>query len=131
LILRELLHQIPYALTFSTTHTKLVGFTTNPSPTMARIYVNATLSFDTDSSFWVCNNSATGHTCNDYLLFSGELVPSIYLVDAATGTSEPTLMGIIVLCLTDNNCDKHTFMLIHMNYMTKSPVNLLSTSVLS
>jgi hypothetical protein len=64
---------------------------------MTQIYANATSFFDTDSSFWVCDNSATGHICNDKSLFSGELVPSIYIVGAATGTSEPTLMGTVVL----------------------------------
>jgi hypothetical protein len=97
LILRELLHWIPHTLTFSATCTQLVGFTTIPSSTMAQIYANATLFFDTVSSFWVCNKSATGHICNDKLLFSGELVPSIYHVSTATGTSEPMLMGTVVL----------------------------------
>ncbi len=87
--------------------------------------------FDTDSSFWVCNISATGHTCNGKSLFLGELISSIYIVDAATGTSEITLMGTVVLWLTDNNGDKHTFTLTHVNYMPKSPVNLLSMRVLS
>jgi hypothetical protein len=75
--------------------------------------------------FWVCDNLATGHICNDKLLFSGELVPSIYVVGAATGTSKPTLMGAVILCTTDDNGKKHTFMLTHVNYMPKLPVNLL------
>ncbi len=41
------------------------------------------------------------------------------------------LMGTVILCLTDDNGVKHTFMLIHVNYMPKSPVNILSTRVLS
>jgi hypothetical protein len=72
-----------------------------------------------------------GHICNDKALFSGELIPSIHIVGAATGTSEPTLMGTVVLQLTDNNGDKHTFTPTHMNCMPKSPVNSLSTRVLS
>jgi hypothetical protein len=87
--------------------------------------------FDKDSSFWVCENCATGHICNDKSLFSGELVPSVYIVGAATGTSEPTLMGAVILWLTDDNGNTHTFTLTHVNYMPKSPVNLLSTRVLS
>jgi hypothetical protein len=63
--------------------------------------------FNTDSSFWVCNNLATGHICNDKSLFSGELVPSIYVVGAATGTSEPTLMGTVILCTTDEKAHIH------------------------
>jgi hypothetical protein len=116
---------------FSANCTQLVGFTTIPSATMNRIYANATSFFDTDSLFWVCNNSATGHICSDKSLFSGELVPSIYIVGTATGTSEPTLMGTVVLRLTDDKGYKHTFTLTHVNYMPKSPVNLLSTRVLS
>jgi len=118
-------------LTLSANRTGLVGFTTLPSATMNRIYANATSFFDTDSSFWVCDNSATGHICNDKSLFSGELVPLIYIVGAATGTSEPTLMGTVILRLTDDKSLKHTFTLTHVNYMPKSPVNLLSTRVLS
>jgi hypothetical protein len=56
---------------------------------------------------------------NDKSLFSGELVPSIYVVGAATGTSEPTLMGTVILCTTDDNGKKHTFTLTHVNYMPK------------
>ena len=97
LILRELLCWTPQTLTFSANPTQLVRFTTMPSSTMTQIYANAISFFDTDSLFWVCNNSATGHICNDKSLFSGELVPSIYIVGAATGTSEPTLMGTVVL----------------------------------
>jgi hypothetical protein len=132
LILRELHHWEPHMLTFSANCTQLVGFTTIPSSTMSRIYANATSAFfDTDSSFWVCNNPTPGHICNDKSIFSGELIPSIYIVGAATGTSEPMLIGTVDLQLTDNNGDKHTFMLTHTNHMPKSPANLLSTRVLS
>jgi hypothetical protein len=130
LILRELYWWIPHTLTFSANCTQLVGFTTILSSTMTRIYANATSFFDTDSSFWLCNDSATGHICNDKSLFSGKLIPSIYIVGTATGTSEQMLMGTVVLQLTDNNGDKHTFTLTHVNYMLKSPDNLLSMRVL-
>ena len=131
LILRELFRLILQTLTFSANRTRLFGFTTIPSATMNRIHLNVTSFFDTDSSFWVCDNSATGHICNDKSLFSGELVPSIYIVGTATETSEPTLMGTVVLRLTDDKGDKHTFTLTHVNYMPKFSVNLLSTRVLS
>ena len=36
--------------------------------------------FDTDSSFWVCDNSTTGHICKDKSFFTGDLVPSIFEV---------------------------------------------------
>ena len=53
--------------------------------------------FDTDSSFWVCDNSAAGHICKDKSLFTGDLVPSIFEVGSATGILTPTLMGTIIL----------------------------------
>jgi hypothetical protein len=51
-------------------------------------------SFDTDSSFWVCNNSVTGHICNDKSLFTEELVPSIFDVGSAAGTLHPNLIEL-------------------------------------
>ena len=83
-------------------------------------------SFDTDSSFWVCDNSATGHICNTKTLFTDELVPSIFEVGSATGISTPTLMGNITLRLTDNEGAKHSFALQNVNYLPDLPVNILS-----
>jgi hypothetical protein len=131
LILREHLHCVTHIVSFNVTRTQLIGLTTIPSSLMTQIYATAISSFDTDSSFWVCNNSATGHICNIKSLFSRELVPSIYIVGAATGSSKLTLMGTVILRLTDYNGAKHTFMLTHVNHMPKSPVNILSTRVLS
>jgi hypothetical protein len=82
-------------------------------------------------SFWVCDNLATGHICNNKRLFIGDLVPSIYIVRAATGTLEPVLMGTVQLQITEDKGMKHTFILTPMNYMPTSSVNLLSTRVLS
>ncbi len=59
-------------------------------------------SFDTDSSFWVCDNSATGHICKDKSIFIEDLEPSIYKIGSATGISTPSLMGTVKLCLTDD-----------------------------
>ncbi len=77
--------------------------------------LNPLISFDTDSLFWICDNSATGHVCNDRTFFSRELVPSIYDVGSATGTSTPTLMGLVVLLLTDDEGVKHSFALTNVN----------------
>ena len=82
--------------------------------------------FDTDSSFWVCDNSATGHICKDKALFTGDLVPSIYEIGSATGISNPTLMGTVTLRLTDDEGEKHSFILSNVNFLPDSPVNLLS-----
>jgi hypothetical protein len=62
--------------------------------------------FNTDSSFWVCDNSATGHICKDKALFTGDLVPSIYEIGLATGILNPTLMGMVTLRLTDDEGEK-------------------------
>jgi hypothetical protein len=61
----------------------LMGFTTFAYSTLASVHENTMTSFDRNSSFWVCNNSATGHICNNRSLFTGDLVPSIYIVGAA------------------------------------------------
>jgi hypothetical protein len=84
------------------------------------------ISFDTDLSFWVCDNAATGHICKDKSKFSGDLVPSIYIISTANGINSPTLMGNINLHLRDNEGNKHEFNLTKGNYMPNSPVNLLS-----
>ncbi len=56
---------------------------------------NQLASFDMDSSFWVCDNLATGHICKNKALLTGELVPSIFEISSATGTLTPNLMGTI------------------------------------
>ncbi len=77
--------------------------------------------FHTDSSFWVCDKSATGHICKDKSLFTGDFVPSIFEVGSATGILNPTLMGY-------STVDRwwgilHSFELTNVNYLPNSPVN--------
>jgi hypothetical protein len=81
--------------------------------------------FSTDSSVWVCDNSATGHICKDKSLFTGDLVPSIFKVGSATGILNPTLMGTVTLWLTDDEGVLHSFELTNVNHLSNSPVNLL------
>ena len=103
------------------------AFTVLAHTTMADVSTFDPLSsFDTDSSFWVCDNSATGHICNNKELFTDELVPSIYEIGSATGISTPTLMGTVILRITDNEGAKHSFVLKNVNYLPSSPVNILS-----
>ena len=85
------------------------------------------LAFDTDSSFWVCNNSATGNICNDIKHLHGKLVPSIYIVGTTTGTSSPDLMGPVILWVTDGKDIQHTFTLKEVIYMKGPLANILST----
>jgi hypothetical protein len=123
-LLREFLKHLQIILLHDTIHT-LNGFTTFACSTLASVHENTMTSFDTDSSFWVCDTSATGHICNNRTLFFGNLVPSMYIVRAAMGTSEPTLMGMVQLRITDDDGEKHTFILTHVIFMPTSPVNLL------
>ena len=73
--------------------------------------MDSRVAFDTDSTFWVCNNSTTGHVCNDKSLFHGPLIPSHYQIGSATGTSSPDLMGTAILWVKDDNGIEHTFTL--------------------
>ncbi len=82
--------------------------------------------FDTDSSFLVCDNSATGHIWKDKSLFTKDLVPSIFKIGSATGILTPTLMGTVTIQLTDDEGVTHSFDLTNMNYLPDSLVNLLS-----
>ena len=118
--------RLSYFLRESTSHATSL-FTIAAYSTLATSAQLYSLSFfDTDSSFWVCNNSATGHICKDKSLFTGDLVPSIFEVGSATGISTPTLMGTIILRLTDDEGVTHLFEFTNVNYLPDSLVNLLS-----
>ncbi len=60
------------------------------------------------------------------MLFTGDLIPSIYEIGTAAGKSIPMLMGTATLRLTNDNGVKHSFVLDNVNYLPNSPVNLLS-----
>jgi hypothetical protein len=87
---------------------------------------NTMTTIDTDSSFWICDNAATDHICNDKSLIYGNLVPSVYEVSTANGVDSPSLMGTVILRITDDDGVRHEFELTHINYLPQSPVNLLS-----
>ncbi len=76
------------------------------------------LSFDTDLSFWVCDNAATSHICHEKSLFYGYFVPSIYKVSSTAYEIDSTsLIGTVILQLRDNDGIMHEFALTHINYM--------------
>jgi hypothetical protein len=87
---------------------------------------NTMTMFDTDSSFWICDNGATGHICNNKSLFYCNLLPLIYEVSTANGVDSPSLMGTVILCITDDNGVEHEFELTHINYLLHSLMNYLS-----
>ena len=100
--LREVI-KAPHIFSIGRTTSTLRGFTTFAYSTLAETNDCEQLtSFDMNSSFWVCNNLVTGHICNNKTLFAGDLVPSIFEIGSATRTLMPTLMGTVILWLTDN-----------------------------
>jgi hypothetical protein len=56
----------------------------------------------------------------------GDLVPSIFEVGSVMGILTPTLMGMVILRLTDDEGVTHLFEFTNVNYLPDSPVNLLS-----
>jgi hypothetical protein len=110
-LLREVIKS-PHIFSIGRMVSPLREFTTFAYSTLAETNDCEQLtSFDTDSSFWVCNNLATGLICNNKTLFAGDLVPFIFEIGSATGTLTLTPMGTIILWLTDNEGEKHSFVL--------------------
>ena len=63
---------------------------------------NCMATFDIDSAFWVCDNSATSHICNDVKFFKGSLVPADVSVSLAPGVSNQLTVGTVVLTFQDD-----------------------------
>jgi hypothetical protein len=70
LILRELAWKLIQILTLEASRTRLLGLTTIPSSILTQTFASEVIPFNADSSFWVCDNLATGHICNNKSLFS-------------------------------------------------------------
>jgi hypothetical protein len=123
-LLRELLQTLQL-LRESTCHTSHQIILAAHS-TFTEAQISSLSPFDTDLSFWVCDNAVTGHIYKNRLLFTGDLIPSIYEIGTAAGKSITTLMGTVTLRVTDDNGVKHSFVLDNVNYLPNLPVNLLS-----
>ncbi len=65
LILRELAWKLIQISTLEASCTRLLGLTTLPLSILTQAFTSEVIPFDTDSSFWVCNNLTTGHICNN------------------------------------------------------------------
>jgi hypothetical protein len=91
--------KLPYFLRESTSHATSILTVAAYSAFAATTQLSNLSFFDTDSSFWVCDKSVTGHICKDKSLFTGDLVPSIFEVGSSTGILTPTLMGTVTLCV--------------------------------
>ncbi len=64
LVMRELRVQKMIRISTKWTRAQLFGLTTLPSSILTQAFASKVIPFNTDSSFWVCDNSATGHICN-------------------------------------------------------------------
>ena len=90
--------------------------------------LNTQIHIDTDSILFVCDNSTTGHICNDVRKFiPGSLHQTNKSLTTANGTGPCLQEGTVRLHLNDDCGVKHIFILGNYIYHPDSPVNLLST----
>ena len=84
--------------------------------------------FDIDSIFFVCDNSTTGHICNDLLKsIPGTLQQTNLRLTTANVTGPPVQEGTIKIHLTDDGGKITCFLLEGCIYHPESPVKFLST----
>ncbi len=90
--------------------------------------LNTQIHFDIDLVFFVCDNSTTGHICNDIRKFiPGTLHQTNKSLTTANGTGPCLQEGTVRLSLNDDSGMRHVFILDNCLYHPWSPVNLLST----
>jgi len=90
--------------------------------------MNTQVPFDTDSIFFVCDNSSTGHICNDISKFvPGTMRDTLCRLTTANGTGSCLREGTVRVHLIDDNSKRHVFVLENCLYIPESPVSLLST----
>ena len=90
--------------------------------------LNTQVTFNTDSIFFVCDNSTTGHICNDLLRFvPGSLQQITRRLTTSNDTGPPFQEGTIKINITDDDGKNTLFLLEGCIYNPDSSVNLLST----
>ena len=90
--------------------------------------LNTQIHFDTDSSFFVCDNSTTGHICNDIRKFvPGSIRQTNKSLTTANGTGSCLQEGTVKIRLIDDAGTQHVLILDNCLYHPESLVNLLST----
>ena len=89
-----------------------------------------TVSFDTDSSHIVCDNSANVHICNDKSMFIGDLrkTDKHYVATIAGQKSAASAMGTVQWKWKDDNGKQHSYDIRDVLYFPTSPVNILSVT---
>ncbi len=103
------------------------GFTTSFADGKSE-KLNTQVHFDTDSIFFVCINSTTGHICNDIQKFiPGSLCQTNKCLTTANSTGSCHQEGTVQLQLLDDNGTNYIFILDNCLYHPGSPVNLLLT----
>ncbi len=82
--------------------------------------------FNTDSIFFVCNNSTTGHICNDIWKFIPDTMQQTNNSLTTANGMEPCLQeGTVRIRLIDDAGTQHIFILDNCLYHPSSPVYLL------
>jgi hypothetical protein len=90
--------------------------------------LNTQIHFNTDSVFFVCNNSTNGHVCNDIFKFiPGSIHQTNKCLTTAYGTGPCLQEGTFCLHLNDDDRVKHIFILDDCLYHPDSLANILST----
>ena len=89
-----------------------------------------TISFDTDSSHIICDNSANVHTCNDKSKFIGDMrkTDQHYVATIAGQKSAASAMGTVRWKWKDDNRKEHSYDVHDVLYFPTSPVNILSVA---
>jgi hypothetical protein len=94
--------------------------------------LNTQVHFDTDSIFFVCNNSTTGHICNDIQKFIPDTMQQKNKSLTTANGTEPCLQeGTVRIRLIDDASTQHIFILDNCLYHPTSPMKLLSMRCLA
>jgi hypothetical protein len=95
---------------------------------------DTSISFDSDSTTIVLDNSATYHICNDKSMFIGNIInlpaDSQIGVETAGGTAKSVGHGSIRITFHDNNGILHSQTIDDVLYFPSSPVNILGITKL-
>ena len=91
------------------------------------------LSFDTDASTIICDNSANIHICNDKSMFVGAIrrTDKHYVATIGGNKNAATCMGTVRWTWKDDVGTQHTFDIHDVLLFPQSPVNILSVTGLA
>ena len=123
----------PKARSKSTRQTRTTFHVHNTVMNIDKLAQQQTLSFDTDASNVICDNSANVHICNDKSMFLGTIrhTDKHYVSTISRSKNSAIGMGMVRWCWKDDtgkqyNTDVHDVLL-----FPQSPVNILSAIALT